>query len=268
LDGTRKTPPGREARNLSRRDGIRAGSVSGPWRSVPKAEDAAGASPEPQRPPATAARPPLEWTGRGNATGQPEPEASFETTPAQRPEPEPRAALPGADHRDAVPLRGTRGLAGWIVFGLGVAAALVAAAVFLRPDPVVPVAEPAADAAAVPQAEAEDVAETAPVPPVPEAEVETGVVRLRVGPDAEPAEVTRITEALEGAGVGPIRVETLPFAITQSRVGYYRPEDEAAANALAELAGPLIGPGEVGLRNYGDLLADTEPGRLDLWLGE
>lgn len=239
---------------------------------MPKAEDAAGASPEPQRPPATSSRPPLEWTGRGNATGQPEPEAeaSPEATPAHRPEPEPRAPLPGADHRDAVPLRGTRGLAGWIVFGLGVAAALVAAAVFLRPDPVVPVAEPAADAAAVPQAEADVVIETTPVSPVPEAEVEveTGIVRLRVGPDAEPAEITRITEALEGAGVGPIRVETLPFAITQSRVGYYRPEDEAAANALAELAGPLIGPGEVGLRNYGDLLADTEPGRLDLWLGE
>ena len=106
-----------------------------------------------------------------------------------------------------------------------------------------------------------------PATPI-KAEVETGIVRLRVGPDADPAEITRITEALEGAGVGPIRVETLPFAITQSRVGYYRPEDEAAANALAQLAGPLIGPGEVGLRDYGDLLADTEPGRLDLWLGE
>jgi hypothetical protein len=229
---------------------------------MPEAKDAAGASPEPQRPPATTSQPPLEWTGRGEAAGRQEPDTLAEATPNHRPDPELRVPVHGADHRDAVPLRGTRGLAAWIVFGLGVAAALVAAAVLLRPDPVVPVAEPAA----VPQAEADAVTETAPVSPVPE--TETGIVRLRVGPDADPVEITRITEALKASGVGPIRVETLPFAITQSRVGYYRPEDETAADALAELAGPLIGNGEVGLRDYGDLLADTEPGRLDLWLGD
>lgn len=263
MDGTRKTPPGREARNLSRRDGIRAGSVSGPWRSMPKAEDAARESFEPEKPPATSSRPPLEWTGRGPATGQPEPQT--EAAPVDRPDPEARAPLPGADHRDAVPLRGTRGLAGWIAFGLGVAAALIAAAIYLRPDPVVPAAEPAADP--VP-ATLDEAGEADPV--APDAATQPGIIRLRVGPDANPVEIARITEALETEGLGPIRVETLPFAITQSRVGYYRPEDEAAARTLAELAGPLIGTdsGEIGLRDYGDLLEDTDPGRLDLWLGE
>ena len=265
MDGTRKTPPGREARNLSRRDGIRAGSVSGPWRSVPKSEDAPREAAEPQRPPVAPSRSPLEWTGRGPATARPEPEAA----PPDHAEPPPREPLPGDDqsHREAVPLRGTRGLAGWIVFGLGIAAALVAAAVYLGPDAVAPVAEePAAESPTISEPASDTVQEGAPVDPVPAAEA--GLVRLRVGPDADPAEIARITEALEAEGVGPIRVETLPFAITQSRVGYYRPQDEAAASALAKIAGPLIDAGDVGLRDYGDLLADTEPGRLDLWLGE
>ena len=264
MDGTRKTPPGREARNLSRRDGIRAGSVSGPWRSVPKSDDAPRQTAEPQRPPVATPRPPLEWTGRGPASGEPEPVPD----PAGRAEPVAHEPPPVDDqtHREAVPLRGTRGLAGWIVFGLGVAAALVAAAVYLGPDTVAPVAEPAAGPPTISEAPADAAMEAGPVDPVPA--VEAGLVRLRVGPDADPSEITRIRGALEAEGVGPIRVETLPFAITQSRVGYYRPEDEIAASALAELAGPLIGAGDVGLRDYGDLLADTEPGRLDLWLGE
>lgn len=265
MDGTRKTPPGREARNLSRRDGIRAGSVSGPWRSVPKTDDAPRDAAEPQRPPAAPSRPPLEWTGRGPETGQ----QGSETAPVDRSEPAVREPPPVDDHshREAVPLRGTRGLAGWIVFGLGIAAALVAAAVYLGPDAIAPVAEePVAESPTISEPAADPVTEAAPVDPVPADEA--GLVRLRVGPDADPAEVARLTEALEAEGVGPIRVETLPFAITQSRVGYYRPQDEIAARALAELAGPLIGAGDVGLRDYGDLLADTEPGRLDLWLGE
>ncbi len=265
MDGTRKTPPGREAQNQSRRDGIRAGSVSGPWRSVPKAGEAAGES---------GSATPLDWTGRGGATGRPEGDAA----PADRSGPEPRDAVHHAEqgHRDAVPLRGTRGLAGWVVFGLGVAVALVAAAFYLGPDrtaPTGPVASvagpeaegaPASDAATVPAEEAAAGTEAAD----PVAASETGAVRLRVGPDADPAEIARVSEGLETGGVGPILVETLPFAITQSRVGYYRPEDEAAARALADLAGPLIGTDDIGLRDYGDLLSDTEPGRLDLWLGE
>ena len=35
VDGTRDRPPGKTAQNWGRRDGIRAGAVSGPWRSAP-----------------------------------------------------------------------------------------------------------------------------------------------------------------------------------------------------------------------------------------
>ena len=40
VDGTRDRPPGKTAQNWSRRDGIRAGSVSGPWRSAPRGGEA------------------------------------------------------------------------------------------------------------------------------------------------------------------------------------------------------------------------------------
>lgn len=40
VDGTRRQPRGGAAENWSRRDGIRAGSVSGPWRSAARAAPA------------------------------------------------------------------------------------------------------------------------------------------------------------------------------------------------------------------------------------
>jgi hypothetical protein len=268
LDGTRKTPPGREARNLSRRDGIRAGSVSGPWRSMPKSVDEPREPSETARPQISKPGSPLDWTGR---TSQPHPEADPEAGPAaDRDEPD-HVAEPTprheAAHRDAVPLRGTRGLAGWIVFGIGVAVALIAAAVYLRPDATPPSAGPAqieAPAAEVAAAPPPAATTEAPAPVADDA----GIVRLRVGPEADPSEIARLSEALEAEGLGAVRIEALPFSITQSRVGYYRPEDLQAAEALARLVEPLIGRGDVAIRDYGDLLDDTEPGRLDLWLGD
>ena len=44
VDGTRDRPPGKTAENWGRKDGIRAGSVSGPWRSAPR--DTGVVSPE------------------------------------------------------------------------------------------------------------------------------------------------------------------------------------------------------------------------------
>lgn len=266
MDGTRKTPPGSEARNLSRRDGIRAGSVSGPWRSMPKAAGEASGAPETRDSPAATSGSPLDWTGR--KTPQPvERETELaEIRPVEHPERTPDHA-PRADpaHRDAVPLRGTRGLAGWIVFGVGVAVALVAAAFYLGPGAPLP--------AVAPEQTQSPAAATDPAPlagneaPAPVA-APAGIVRLRVGPDADPSVVARLSEALEAEGLGSVRVETLPFSITQSRVGYYRTEDQRAAEALAALVEPLIGKGDVAIRDYGDLLDDTEPGRLDLWLGD
>ena len=63
-------------------------------------------------------------------------------------------------------------------------------------------------------------------------------------------------------------VEPLPFEIATSRVGYYRADDLPAAEALGRVVAPVIAPGgSVGVRDYGALLADAQPGRLDLWIG-
>jgi hypothetical protein len=65
-----------------------------------------------------------------------------------------------------------------------------------------------------------------------------------------------------------VKVELLPFKIATSRVGYYRAVDLPAAEELGKLIAPVIAGGtEVGVRDYAQLLADPEPGRLDLWVG-
>ena len=94
------------------------------------------------------------------------------------------------------------------------------------------------------------------------------VVRLRIGPDFPSERQAAILAALAEAGLAAVRVEALPFEIATSRVGYYRAADLAAAEALGRLVAPVIAAGgEVGVRDYGQLLADPEPGRLDLWVG-
>ena len=96
------------------------------------------------------------------------------------------------------------------------------------------------------------------------------VVRLRIGPGFPAERQGAIVAALEGAGVPDVRIEALPFRIATSRVGYYRAEDLAAAEALGRLVAPVIAGGdsdEIGVRDYGQLLSDPEPGRLDLWVG-
>ena len=96
-----------------------------------------------------------------------------------------------------------------------------------------------------------------------------GVVLLRIGPDFPPERQAAIVAALDHAGVPSVRVEPLPFRIATSRVGYYRADDLAAAEALGKLISPVIADGaDVGVRDYGQLLSDAEPGRLDLWVGD
>ena len=110
----------------------------------------------------------------------------------------------------------------------------------------------------------------APTPVAPADPALAGVtsVRLRVGPDFPPERKAAILAALAKAGITGVEVEALPFEIASSRVGYYRAADMAAAQALGRVVAPVIAPGgEVGVRDYGQLLADAEPGRLDLWVG-
>ncbi len=66
-----------------------------------------------------------------------------------------------------------------------------------------------------------------------------------------------------------MQVGSLPFAIAASRVGYYRPEDLPAAEALGRILGPVTSAdgAAIGVRDYAKLLAGAAPGRLDLWIG-
>lgn len=265
LDGTQDRP-GKTAQNWSRRDNIRAGAVSGPWRSAPRAGGEAPAAPA--------------------VTPGPAPTRQAEAVAPTRVVAQTRAA--GVGGQEAVtdrPAAGgqrvgqTRRVALWIGAGVLVAFAIVGAAVLLRPG---------GDPEAVAPAGSEDAVEPAAVAPdkAPEAEAAqasgtgTGAaladpalagvssVRLRVGPEVTAGQQEAIVGALKGAGVDEVVVESLPFKIATSRVGYYRAADEPAAEALARVASPLIGDGAaIGVRDYGKLLTDPQPGRLDLWIG-
>jgi hypothetical protein len=230
VDGTRDRPPGKSAENWSRRDGIRAGAVTGPWRSSPRDSSETAARPIPGGP--------------------------------LRAGPAPVAQLP------ARPVA----MGAWIGFGALLAAGLVVGAFLLRPEAPQPAPEAAQAPAEAPAAEAAPVPVAAPVAPPDTAAVpvaaETGPLRLRVGPGITPQRRAAIVAALEAVGYGDVLVEALPFNIATSRVGYYREADKAAAEALARAIAPAISEagGEIGIRDYGQLLSDPEPGRLDLWV--
>ena len=112
---------------------------------------------------------------------------------------------------------------------------------------------------------------TAPAAAAPDpALAAVGSVRLRVPETlARGAAATAIVAALKEGGIAEVQVEPLAFAVETSRVGYYLAPDRAAAEALARLAAPLVTPGGGAAgRDYGRLLDDPPPGRLDLWVGE
>ena len=206
--------------------------------------------------------------------------------PAIRSHPEHAAPMAPADYGHASSRRMMVGLT-WVAFGVLVAAGVVVAAFLFRPafdTASVAPAEPVASAAAVEslpppepqpvpavpdQAAAEPPATAVPAAAAPAAAAlaGVGVVRLRVGPEFPADRQAAILAALKGAGLGSVQVEPLPFKVATSRVGYYRPADVAAAEALARLITPVVGEGEVGVRDYSQLLDDADPGRLDLWVG-
>ena len=89
-------------------------------------------------------------------------------------------------------------------------------------------------------------------------------IHLRVGRGVLPSERQRIQAALARAGYSTILVHEMPFRISQSRVGYFRDEDLALAEALiAELRGTVD---DIELRDYRTLIPAPKPGRLDLWI--
>ena len=208
-------PAGKTAENWSRRDGIRAGAVSGPWRSAPRAEGAAADSP-----------------GRSR----------FRRADG-------RCGAVGGGCRSAV----------WIGFGIVVAAGVRAGG---------------ADAArrSAPrrrQRLRERASDPAPAASADPALASVGNVRLRVPEALAARRRAAIVAAVQGGGIADVQVETLPFAVETSRVGYYLEADRPAAEALARLVAPLVTPGAaLPVRDYGKLLDDPQPGRLDLWVSD
>lgn len=182
----------------------------------------------------------------------------------------------------------------WIGLGAAVAVAIVIAAVLLRPGDGALPSEDSRAASAVPDAAAVDntVAATGSAPASGGAASGEGsnasgasstpdmsrkvadpallpvqVVRLRIGPEVDNSHRESLVAALEAAGVPEVVVEPLPFRIATSRIGYYRDADLGAAQALARVISPALGPATIGVRDYGELLTDPQPGRLDLWIG-
>jgi len=266
VDGTRDRPPGKTAQIAGRKDGIRAGAVSGPWRSGPAAEGVPARKPELPRPP-----------------GQPGPIRATPATGARAPLVA-RAGLSEhatpIEHAAVTPLSSqqTRRSIAWIAFGVLVALGAVVAAVMFRaasdaPEPAVPELAAGQAAPAQPSPDAITAAPAATATPAAaagDALAHVSVVRLRVGPGFPAERQSAILAALKGAGIAEVKVEALPFEVATSRVGYYRADDVAAADALARLITPVVGSGDgqVGVRDYGKLLDDAEPGRLDLWVGD
>jgi hypothetical protein len=152
-----------------------------------------------------------------------------------------------------------------VVGGLLAAAGIVAGAVHLRPM-LMPVAQAPEPESAVASAEPADAAPAA-VEVAPGA-VKPGATWLRLGPDVTVERAAEIVSELEAAGYGPVEVRRTGFRIAASRIGYYRPGDLAAAEKLARQIAPMLGSDQSGIvvRDYGRLLPDAAPGRLDLWI--
>ena len=165
----------------------------------------------------------------------------------------------------------------WIGFGALAAVAIVIAAVLLRPgEATVPDTAPeqrGGSVTASPSAEGSTAGPTSEAASTPHAVADPALapvrtVRLRIGPEVDDARRDDLVAALRAAGLPEVVVEPLPFRIATSRIGYYRDTDLPAAEALARVISPAIGGGAtIGVRDYGELLSDPQPGRLDLWIG-
>lgn len=217
------------AQNWSRKDGIRAGSVTGPWRSVGRTE-ASMSAPSPHRPESV----------------QPQ------LVPAEI---EPPAATIRAISAPLVPQRHAipRKRRNWTLSAAVSGLTLAAAATFLLPRQAgVPESAPPVAAALAPAAQAE-AAVTAPV---------TTRLSLRIGSEAAEDRVGALLGALHEAGFGEIAVTRVPFQIGATRIGYFHEGDLAAAEAVRS----ALASEKIELRNFGAILPAPPPGSLDLWI--
>jgi hypothetical protein len=148
--------------------------------------------------------------------------------------------------------RNTRGVVVASSLGALAAVGIVAAVMLMRSQVDT---GPAPEAAATAVAAQQPVVEPAAARPT---------VYLRVGPGLSAEERQRIETALAQAGYVRVLVQEMPFTISRSRVGYFHDGDRETAEALI---GALRGTHEgLLLRDYRGLIAEPEPGRLELWI--
>lgn len=316
MSDDRKSPSGKMAKNWGRRDNIRAGAVSGPWRSTPREGPS---DPEPEMPRVAQQRP--TETFRHGLTKQNDARADatrpFAGPPISGIDP---GTAPSSD-RDGmlsssqllgksttVSRNGSLFLA--IFIGTVVALAIVMGAVFIRSEmsrtraistetnvqqsaeegPFEVSSEAAFQASGVESpsepetpggrssgestnSEVQFTPAPAPREGVAKGPERTGapeviLLRLRVGPGFPEDDRLALLDVLKQAGHERVLIEEIPFPIALSRVGYYVTEDKEAAEELAEDVSSIIesADGEIAVRDYGNLMPDADPGRLDLWI--
>lgn len=267
MDGKRERPVGRSAENWSRRDGIRAGAVSGPWRSTTRRDQVAepvAAEPEPVV--AAAIEAPVQPAAAPHGhpfsppTGPVAKPMSVEDFAAALAQVRPRP-LVGPARRPAGRHSNTLRLLWPIAFGAGVAVAMIAAAFRIGPAP----AEQPPMIAAV----TETPAQVAMAGAVSAGSAFSGPIRVRVASDVSPSREVAILAAIIGAGYHAVTLERVPFAIARSRIGFYGATGRSAAEGLAALPGitGAAGPASVAVRDFTDLARSDLPERLDIWIG-
>lgn len=208
------------------------------------------------RPFELAASEPAVESGREAPSSDAPPAAPVaEAEPA--PAPAPPLVSPAAQPAPAS--RGLRQLRAAVAVGLLTAAAIVALAVAFRPAsldvPVEPEGPTALGSGPVP---AQAPASTA---------VAAASVRLRVDSDLSETRRAALSAAVDAAGYGGLEVAEVSSPIDRSRIEFFHPADEAAAEALARSLAPLTG-GPVSVHDLSGVTLGAEPGRIDVWVAD
>lgn len=186
---------------------------------------------------------------------QPQPERAAPLVEADEPMVAEKAPPRGPEAIRALPHQpkpsGSRhevGLA--LLVGFAIAAAIVAAAVFFRPEPTAtalgsgPLPEQGLEVAATP--------------------ISDVVVQVRLPASTTADRVDELRGALAAAGFVRVEVETLTTPIGAARVDYAHPQDQAAAETLAGALSPLAGGGLVARQSAP--APGLSMGRIDLWI--
>jgi hypothetical protein len=222
------------------------------------------------RPPSGSAARPAVAAARGAPPGAPpaSPEAGAQPPDSALSVPPPPSAPGTATYRP--PLPGERPAADAAAQGerRDTAAFVPQAVPYSRtpPDSAPPVPRPAAP----PVVEPYRPPPAAAMPPA-EPAMPSGAPRVFIhhtaGSDPDAAAAQAVAERLRGQGFAVVAIRPVPFVIRKGSVRYYFEQDRAAARRLADLAGPLAGPG--GPRpplDFSHYQPKPSPGTVEVWV--